>query len=124
MPNKTNQNELKVAEEIARFATAVASDNLASDILLLNVSNITAFADYLIILTVGSARQMSSLVDEFEISLKSRGIEKLRKEGTSGSGWVVIDFGDIVIHLFGKEEREYYALESIWSNSQELVRIQ
>lgn len=124
MPNKTNQNELKAVEEIARFATAVASDNLASDILLLNVSNNTAFADYLIILTVGSARQMSSLVDEFEISLKSRGIEKLRKEGTSGSGWVVIDFGDIVIHLFGKEEREYYALESIWSNSQELVRIQ
>ena len=124
MSKEVNQNELKDLEEIARFAADVASDSFASDILLLNVSNKSAFADFMIILTVGSARQMSAVVQELEIEMKSKGINKYRKEGAADSGWMVVDFADIIVHLFGKDEREYYALDDIWSEGQRLLRIQ
>ena len=124
MSKEVNQNELKDLEEIARFAVDVASDSFASDILLLNVSNKSAFSDFMIILTVESARQMSAVVQELEIEMKSKGINKYRKEGAADSGWMVVDFADIIVHLFGKDEREYYALDDIWSESQRLLRIQ
>ena len=124
MSKEVNQNELKDLEEIARFAADVASDSFASDILLLNVSNKSAFADFMIILTVGSARQMSAVVQELEIEMKSKGINKYRKEGAADSGWMVVDFADIIVHLFGKDEREYYALDDVWSEGQRLLRIQ
>ena len=124
MSKEVNQNELKDLEEIARFAVDVASDSFASDILLLNVSNKSAFSDFMIILTVGSARQMSAVVQELEIEMKSKGINKYRKEGAADSGWMVVDFADIIVHLFGKDEREYYALDDIWSEGQRLLRIQ
>ena len=124
MSKEVNQNELKDLEEIARFAADVASDSFASDILLLNVSNKSAFADFMIILTVGSARQMSAVVQELEIEMKSKGINKYRKEGAADSGWMVVDFADIIVHLFGKDEREYYALDDIWSEGHRLLRIQ
>ena len=97
MSKEVNQNELKDLEEIARFAADVASDSFASDILLLNVSNKSAFADFMIILTVGSARQMSAVVQELEIEMKSKGINKYRKEGAADSGWMVVDFADIIV---------------------------
>ena len=124
MSKEVNQNELKDLEEIARFAVDVASDSFASDILLLNVSNKSAFSDFMIILTVGSARQMSAVVQELEIEMKSKGINKYSKEGSADSGWMVVDFADIIVHLFGKDEREYYALDDIWSDGQRLLRIQ
>ena len=126
MSKEVNQTELKDRdlEELARFATEIVSDSFASDILLLNISNKSAFTDFMIILTVDSSRQMSAVAEDLEIEMKSKGINKFRKEGAANSGWVVVDFGDIVVHLFGKDEREYYALDDIWSGAQQLLRIQ
>ena len=124
MSKQVNQNEFKILEELSRFAVDTASDGHASDILLLNMSNISAFADFMIILTVGSPRQMSAVAEELEIGMKSKGVKKLRKEGTPNSGWVVVDFGDIVVHLFGKDEREYYSLDNVWADAPRLLRIQ
>ncbi|MAT08477.1 MAG: ribosome silencing factor [Chloroflexi bacterium] len=126
MSKEVNQTELKDRdlEELARFAAEIVSDSFASDILLLNISNKSAFTDFMIILTVDSSRQMSAVAEDLEIEMKSKGINKFRKEGAANSGWVVVDFGDIVVHLFGKDEREYYALDDIWSGAQQLLRIQ
>ena len=126
MSKEVNQTELKDRdlEELARFAAEIVSDSFASDILLLNISNKSAFTDFMIILTVDSSRQMSAVAEDLEIEMKSKGINKFRKEGAANSGWVVGDFGDIVVHLFGKDEREYYALDDIWSGAQQLLRIQ
>ena len=126
MSKEVNQTELKDRdlEELARFAAEKVSDSFASDILLLNISNKSAFTDFMIILTVDSSRQMSAVAEDLEIEMKSKGINKIRKEGAANSGWVVVDFGDIVVHLFGKDEREYYALDDIWSGAQQLLRIQ
>ncbi|GIS69001.1 MAG: ribosomal silencing factor RsfS [Chloroflexota bacterium] len=126
MSKEVNQTELKDRdlEELARFAAEIVSDSFASDILLLNISNKSAFTHFMIILTVDSSRQMSAVAEDLEIEMKSKGINKFRKEGAANSGWVVVDFGDIVVHLFGKDEREYYALDDIWSGAQQLLRIQ
>ena len=126
MSKEVNQTELKDRdlEELARFAAEIVSDSFASDILLLNISNKSAFTDFMIILTVDSSRQMSAVAEDLEIEMKSKGINKFRKEGAANSGWVVVDFGDIGVHLFGKDEREYYALDDIWSGAQQLLRIQ
>ena len=126
MSKEVNKKEDKDKdiEELARFAVDIASDSFASDILLLNISNKSSFADFMIILTVDSSRQIGAVVDDLEVGLKSKGIIKFRKEGESDSGWVVVDFGDIIVHVFGKDERNYYALDEIWSDGQGMLRIQ
>ena len=90
MSKEVNKKEDKDKdiEELARFAVDIASDSFASDILLLNISNKSSFADFMIILTVDSSRQMGAVVDDLEVGLKSKGIIKFRKEGESDSGWV------------------------------------
>ncbi|MQG15211.1 MAG: ribosome silencing factor [SAR202 cluster bacterium] len=124
MSKQVNQKEVKDVEDLARFAVDTVVDSFASDILLLKISNKSSFADYMIILTVDSNRQMGAVVDELEVEMKAKGVIKCRKEGNSDSGWVVVDFGDIIVHIFGKDERDYYALDEIWSDGQSILRIQ
>ena len=111
-------------EALARLAVDVASDKLASDIQLLDIRKVSSFADFFVILTVESARQMNALVEALEEAIEGEGAYRIRREGTASSGWVVIDFGDLVVHLFGVEEREYYGLAQAWPGASELVRIQ
>lgn len=111
-------------ESLARFAVDVASDKLAFDIQMLDISRVSTFADFFVIASVDSARQMNALVEDIEMALEATGAVRLRREGSPDSGWVVIDFGDLVVHLFGVEEREYYALADAWPGASEVVRIQ
>ncbi len=111
-------------ETLARLAVDVASDKQASDIQMLDIRQVSSFADFFVVLTVDSARQMNAVVEHLEEALEGAGAERLRREGTSSSGWVVVDFGDLVVHLFGAEEREYYALADAWPGASEVVRIQ
>jgi ribosome-associated protein len=109
---------------IAKFVTEVASDKLASDIVMLDMREMQSFTDYFIIVTVDSQRQMNTLVDEFSLSLKGKNRFAHHVEGSSNSGWVLMDYGDFVIHLFGQEERTYYDLEEIWHKANVAFRIQ
>ena len=111
-------------ESLARLAVDVASDKQASDIQMLDIRQVSSFADFFVVLTVDSTRQMGALTEHLEEALEGAGAERLRREGTAASGWVVIDFGDLVAHLFGSEEREYYALADAWPGASEVVRIQ
>ena len=111
-------------ESLARFAVDVASDKLAFDIQMLDIRGVSTFADFFVLASVDSARQMNALVEDIEMALEAAGAERLRREGSPDSGWVVIDFGDLVVHLFGVEEREYYALADAWPGASEVVRIQ
>ena len=109
--------------EYARYAVDVASDKLASDIVMLDISKVSDFADYFVILSVESTRQMRAVVEDLEHALEAKGGVRHHREGTPESGWMLLDFGDVVIHVFGAEERQFYALESAWSEGTELVRI-
>ena len=117
------QTKLEVVD-YARLAVDVADDKQASDITMLDLRGVSDFADYFVILTAESRRQLRSLQEDLETALRSVGANLHHREGTPEGGWMLLDFGDVIIHLFGPEEREYYDLESAWSEAVETVRIQ
>lgn len=109
--------------EYARYAADVASDKLASDIVVLDISEVSDFADYFVIMSVESTRQMRAVVEDLEHALEEKGGIRHHREGSPESGWMLLDFGDVVVHIFGVDERQFYDLESAWSEAAELVRI-
>ncbi|MDE2765047.1 MAG: ribosome silencing factor [Chloroflexota bacterium] len=110
--------------DAARIAVDAASDRQADDILLLNVGEVAAFADFLLIMSAGSPRQMGALADEIELAMKRGGCALHHREGSVESGWVLLDFSDVVVHVFSEEQRAYYRLEEVWSAGKPVVRIQ
>ena len=102
----------------------MASDRQASDILLLDVSQVSGFTDYLVIMTGDNPRQIDTLAEELDYALQRDGHPLHHREGTVASGWVLLDFGDIVAHIFSQEQRGYYQLEQLWSSGRQIVRIQ
>ena len=110
--------------EYAHLAVDVAADKQASDIALLDIRALRSFADYFVILSTDSARQLSALAEDIETALEERGAARHHREGTPQGGWVLLDFGDVVVHLFRTEVREFYDLEGAWSRAIEVVRFQ
>ena len=117
------QNAPTDPAEYARIAVDTASDRLASDIVMLDIREVSDFADYFIILTVESTRQMRDVAEALEAALEAAGAALHHREGTPGSGWVLQDYGDMIVHLFGAEEREFYDVEDAWSRAVEVVRL-
>jgi ribosome-associated protein len=112
------------AIEVARKAVEAASDKQASDILLLDARGVCSFADYFVICSGDSDRQIEAIRDEVGHMLKREGILPRHYEGTVDSGWLLIDFGDVIVHIFAPFEREYYQLDELWSQANSVVRIQ
>ena len=110
--------------DYARLAVDTASDRQASDIVLLDIRGVSDFADYFVIMTADSSRQMRDLVDEIGRAMREAGATLHHVEGTPASGWVLMDVGDVIVHLFGPEEREFYDVEGAWEQAAEVVRIQ
>ncbi len=106
------------------MAVDVASEGLASDVTMLDVKGISAFTDYFVILTAESRRQMEALRERLEKELEASGAVLHHCEGTPLGGWVLLDFGDLVIHMFAPDAREYYHLEGAWPGAVEVVRLQ
>jgi ribosome-associated protein len=113
---------LETAEQ-ARKITEIASDRQASDILLLDVRKVCGFADYFVIMSSLTARHTEALRHEIESDLRDDGVHMLHREGTSASGWVLLDYGDVVVHIFSPEERDYYRLDELWEKATTVVRI-
>ena len=110
--------------QIAQRAVEIASDMQATDIILLDIQGVASFADYFVLLSADNMRQINALVDDIALQLKNEGIHIGHKEGTSESGWVLLDYGDVIIHVFSPEEREYYRLEELWREAIPLVQVQ
>ena len=119
----TEKTQLTAAEA-ARLAVDVASENQATDIVMLDMRGPSAFTDYFVILSAESRRQMQGLVEDIDKALDSAGMTLHHKEGTPDGGWVLMDYGDMLVHVFAPEEREYYNLEQLWSQATVLFRIQ
>ena len=110
--------------EYARKAVDVASEMQAEDILMLDVSEVSGFADYFVIMSADNRRQMEALAEDLAQTLKQAGASLHHREGTADSGWVLLDFGDVLLHLFATEAREYYRVDQLWSKGRTVVRIQ
>lgn len=97
---------------------------MGSDILLLDLAGITIIADYFIIATGDSERQRKSISEDVVQQLKKQhGIVPLSVEGAPVSGWTLIDYGSVVVHLFSEGQRDYYRLEELWNSARTVVRI-
>jgi ribosome-associated protein len=116
--------ELLEALEIARKAVEVSSEKQATDILLLDTRNVCSFADYFVICTGDSERQIKTIYGEIERVLKKEGILPHHYEGSSDSGWLLLDFGNVIVHIFAPDEREYYQLDELWGKAIPVLRIQ
>ena len=110
--------------EASRLAMDVASEMHATDIVMLDMRGPYAFTDYFVILTAESSRQMQGLLEDMDQALDNAGMTLHHQEGTTSGGWVLMDYGDLIIHVFAPEYREYYHLEQLWSHANVLFRIQ
>ena len=100
------------------------TDRQAEEITLLDISEVASFADYFIIATATNARQMRAVVSTLTKELRGDGVRPSHQEGESDSGWVLLDYGSIIVHLFSPELRERYNLEELWREAKQVVRLQ
>ena len=115
--------EDKIQSGIERIEDS-ASELQADDIRTLDVSESCAFADYFIIMTANSPRHKRAISDGIESQMKQLGLPLHHREGDHNSGWSLLDYGDLVVHLFAGEYREYYSLEEAWPEAEVVNFIQ
>ncbi len=101
-----------------------ASEKQANNIVLLDMRNVCTFADYFLICSGESEKQIKAIYDEIEHVLKKAGAKPCYREGSTESGWLLLDYGDLVVHIFAPAEREYYALDELWNEAAPILRIQ
>ncbi|MEY8368036.1 ribosome silencing factor [Anaerovoracaceae bacterium 42-11] len=103
-------------KSFALLAAKTLNDKKALDIAVIDIMEKATFADYLVIATGNSERQVNSLVDEVEDQFAKEGLLVKNIEGKQNSGWVLMDFGDIIVNIFTKEMREKYNIEKVWGD--------
>ena len=103
--------------DFVQFIESVLEDKRASDIVRLDVREVTDIADEFLIATITNPRQGAAIVDECEQERKRRGLGRVGIEGIESSSWIILDYGDLVVHLFLPDLREYYALEHLWADA-------
>jgi len=101
----------------ACLCARVAADNKARDIVVLDMRGITPLYDFFVLATGNSRRQVHTITEEIDATLRERGDLRLSVEGYEGSKWVVQDYGDVVMHVFAPDTREYYAIEDLWADA-------
>jgi len=102
------------ALELVRIAALAASDKLATNIVAFDVSEQLAITDAFVLASASNERQVQAIVDEVEDKLRASGAKPIRREGERQGRWVLIDYGDVVVHVQHEEERQFYALERLW----------
>jgi ribosome-associated protein len=110
----------KLADALDRacLCARVAADNKGRDVLVLDMRRITPIYDFLVLITGSSRRQMHAIAEEIDDAMRNAGDHRLNIEGYEASRWIVQDYGDVVVHVFDAEMREYYTLEELWVDAQ------
>ena len=90
---------------------------------MLDIRQLAGFSDYFVIMSAESQRQLEALQEDIVKALKDSGASLHHREGTAKSGWLLLDFSDVIIHLFGTDERAYYRLDQLWSRAPQIVRV-
>jgi ribosome-associated protein len=110
--------------EIARRIVDAAEDKKAADIVLLDVTALTSMADYFVVCSGGSERQLGAIADGVTEKLRDEGVRPIGREGGAGSHWTLLDYGSVIVHVFAPPERDYYQLERLWSKAKTVIRVQ
>jgi ribosome-associated protein len=117
-------DSIQEATALARMAVSIAEDKLASDIVMLDLRKLNSIADYFVVCTGESERQLKAIVDAIDEQLLSEFGREARVEGTPASGWILLDYGDVVVHVFSVALRDYYRIERLWSKATPVVVVQ
>jgi ribosome-associated protein len=105
------------ALNLARLCAAAALDKKAEDLSLLCLTDLCAYTDYCLLISASSARQVGAVADNVRSVLKKTGIKPLSVSGLREGQWALLDFGEVVVHIFYRPVREYYDLESLWADA-------
>jgi ribosome-associated protein len=108
------------SREIAILCARIADDKKAEDILIFDVKNLTFIADFFVICSGLNSRQLQSIAGEIELKLHSYGIHWVGIQGYSDARWILMDYGDVIVHLFDRDMRHFYDLELLWGDAQKL----
>lgn len=113
------------AADLARRVADTASQELATDILVLDIQHLSPIADYFVIASVDNARQLRATADAIDHDLREvDGMRPVRREGPPDSGWVVMDYPGVLVHIMTEDQRDFYRLENLWSDAHRLLVIQ
>ncbi len=115
--NKTKSNQEIDHLSIAYIAANTAEEKKGENLLLLDVSKLTVLSDYFLIVTANSSAQIEAIASHLEEVLSKMNYKLISKEGIVTSNWIVLDFGNLVVHVMRQEERDYYKLERFWCNA-------
>jgi ribosome-associated protein len=111
------------ALDLARRIVELAEDKKAADIVLLDLTGLTTLADYFVIASGGSERQLDAIADGVISGMRDEKVHAFGREGTAASHWVLVDFGSVVVHVFTPPERDFYQLERHWSEAKTILRL-
>ena len=111
--------------ELARAAVRVIEDKLGEDILLLDLQGISSFTDYFVIASANGERQLKAIANAvLDVAHAKRRNVAHNLDAQSAGGWVLLDLGDVIVHLFSPEQRDYFNLEELWADGRVLLRVQ
>jgi ribosome-associated protein len=110
--------------DLARRVVELAEDKKAADIVLLDLSALTTLADYFVICSGGSERQLDAIADGVVEGLRDEKLRPIGREGVAASHWVLLDYGSVIVHIFTPPERDFYQLERHWAEAKTILRVQ
>jgi ribosome-associated protein len=109
---------------LARRIVELAADKKANDVVLLEIGALTTVADYFVICSAPSERQLAAIADGVVEGLREEGTRPIGREGNAGAHWLLIDYGSVIVHVMGTPERDFYQLERLWADAPLLLRVQ
>jgi ribosome-associated protein len=109
---------------LARRIVDLPSDKKAADIVLLEIGGLTTLADYFVICSGSSERQLGAIADGIVESLRDEGVKPIGREGSANAHWMLIDYGSVIVHIMAPPERDFYQLERLWAEAPLLLRLQ
>lgn len=110
---------MNTSSKIKTIVKAISSKR-GEDIKAIRISDLTIISDYFIIANGNSSTQVKAIADEVEFKMKEAGVSPLRIEGYQSANWIVLDYSDVVVHIFYKETRAFYNLERLWNDGEEI----
>ena len=117
MKKLKKEHQEKSGLELARLCASSALDAKAEDLVILDVRGLASFTDYFVIMSGRSSRHVQGLAETLEAAMRSKRISTAKAEGIKDGMWVLLDFGDVVVHIFYHEQRSFYDLEGLWHDA-------
>jgi ribosome-associated protein len=110
--------------DLARRIVELAEDKKGAEIVLLDLTGLTGVADYFVICSGGSERQLDAIANGIVSGLRDEKVRPFGREGTAASHWILVDYGSVIVHVFTPPERDFYQLERHWSEAKTILRVQ